>query len=177
MINNREPDKREQFDENAYFMDNKIIYGKHATIVKKLKDAGIFKTNREVYMLAPIIGFLYGEKSDEDKTMYENQDKTDETKVLAAELTRDGEWKRLKHSYQLIILLDEEYTKDAEMRIDKAFKNVSRSQEDKQLFESYIRGGIEKLNEKIFFNNATNEKNYMDNILEFLQDAKKNFQI
>lgn len=177
MAENKNIEIVEQFDENAYFMDNKIIYGRHATIVKKLKDAKIFKTNREAYILAPIIGFLYGIKSEEDKTPDESLGRPDETKVLAAELTREGDWKRLKHSYQLIILLDKEYTDDLNARIDKAFRNVLRDQEDKNLFESYIRGGIDKLNEKIFFNDALHEEEFMDNILEFVKDVKDTFSI
>lgn len=66
---------------------------------------------------------------------------------------------------------------DINTRIDKAFRNVLRSQEDKYLFESYIRGGIDKMNEKIFLNEALHEDEYMDNILEFIKDTRDKFTI
>ena len=173
MLNNNELDEGKQFDENAYFMENKIIYGRHATIIKKLKEDKIFKTNREVYILSPIIGFLYHVKSKEDKEPSLSLGRADETKVFAAELTRDGEWKKLKFTYQLIMPLDKGYTPDYNNRADKAFRNVLRNQEDKLLFESYIRGGIDKLNDKIYSNGALHATDFMDNILDFMEEFEK----
>ena len=99
--------------------------------------------------------------------------RADETKVFAAELTRDGEWKKLKFTYQLIMLLDKGYTPDYNNRADKAFRNVLRNQEDKLLFESYIRGGIDKLNDKIYSNGALHATDFMDNILDFMEEFEK----
>lgn len=173
MLNNNELDKEKQFDENTYFMENKIIYGRHATIIKKLKEDKIFKTNREIYILSPIIGFLYHVKSEEDRGPNLTLGRADETKVLAAELTRDGEWKKLKFTYQLIMLLDKDYAPDYKDRKNKAFRNVLWNQEDKLLFESYIRGGIDKLNEEIYLNDALHATDFMDNIIGFMNNFEK----
>ena len=99
-----------------YFRREKILYGKHAEYTKKLKDEEIFVRNVDVYKVAPLIGFLYNKKVEEDKVK-NSSSKLEETKIFTDQIVKESKY--LKINFQLIILLDKEYEKDEEKRIGK----------------------------------------------------------
>lgn len=77
----------------------------------------------------------------------------------------------MKINFQLIILLDKEYENDEEKRMEKAFRNLADDENDIELFESYVRGGIEILYEKCI-SDSTQKDDFMDNIINFLEELK-----
>ena len=107
--------------------------GSHAEKVKDLvtykfdKEHTLFERNMDVYLMAPIVGFLYNKKSALDKT------KTSTTNILAEIMIKYQ--KELMFTYRLVMLLDKEYEDDVEKRINKAFRDYAK--EDPKDLEEY----------------------------------------
>lgn len=122
--------------------------GSHADKVNKLRSeifekCRFFTKNYELYKVAPIVGFLYGSKADLDKS-------TDTTaKIFPNELINAKD--DLMFNYRLIVLLDKSNEPDFDKRVDRAFRTYGTEEtiEDIELFEQYVRGGIDKMYEKL----------------------------
>ena len=93
--------------------------GKHAEIVIKLtasfnkQNAALFSRNLDVYLLAPIVGFLYSRKAEIDKGEAN-------TKIFLDQISKSQ--LRLWYNYRLIMLLDVDYESDIQKRMDKSIK-------------------------------------------------------
>lgn len=122
----------------------------------------LFNRNLDVYLLAPIVGFLYGKKADLDST-----GKT--TNILFDAMSK--ETTTLWFIYRLIILLDKDHTPDFENRVEKAFRdyNSEKVKSDEELYEAYVRGGIEVLYNKLIFN-STKSEDYLRNLYMFIEE-------
>lgn len=151
--------------------------GSHANKVNKLTSqfdkystAKLFNRNIDVYILAPIVGFLYGRKADTDKLGNEV------TKIFPEQLTK--EQPILKYNYQLIALLDEKREPSLEERLNKAFRYYGDESEstlaDEQSYEQYVLGGVDVLYEKLIENVVTQE-NYMTNLYDFLEEFHERY--
>jgi len=131
----------------------------------------LFKRNYDVYMLAPIVGFLYGKKSEIDK----EGDKTIKpTKIFPDMLMKNKD--DLLFNYRLIMLLDKNNEPDFEERVNKAFRyyGTDRAIEDELLYEQYVRGGVEMIYEKIF-NNAQGPSDYLKNLFLFIEEIENRY--
>ena len=145
--------------------------GKHAEMVIDLtasfddKGNKLFVRNLDVYLLAPIIGFLKGRKGDNDTSGKTTNIFLD---AMAKETTR------LWFNYRLIMLLDQEHEPDLNMRIDKAFRVYGTDQAlvDEDLYESYVRGGVEVLHEKLIIP-AKSPEDYLKNLYEFMEEFEE----
>ena len=143
--------------------------GKHANYVIKLtaeyddKHHKLFNTNYDVYAIAPIIGFLYQRKAALDKNSAEN------TKIFAEKLIKEQQ--NLKFNYCLIMLLDEKHEADFNKRVDKAFRYYGQENagSDEELYEDYVRGGVEVLYEKLI-EPARSAEDYLKNLYDFLEE-------
>jgi len=130
------------------FNDDYSFKGKHAEKVLLLtapfdeKGNKFFIRNLDVYLLAPIIGFLYGKKSDLD-----NSGKT--TNILFGAMSKEDT--ALWFNYRLIMLLDKDNEANADLRIEKAFREYGseKAKKDEELYEAYVRGGIDILFDKL----------------------------
>ena len=149
--------------------------GIHADKVKKLtaqfdKDstAKLFSRNIDVYIIAPLIGFLYGRKEDIDKSH------SDTTKIFPEQLIKEAS--NLKYNYQLIMLLDEKNEASFDERLDKAFRHYGRvnNESDKQLFEKYVRGGVDVLYEKLI-EEANSTEDYIRNLYDFIEEFHERY--
>ncbi len=146
--------------------------GKHANMVNDLtkpfdnKNNKLFKTNWEVYLIAPIIGFLYGKKAESDK----NKD-IDPTKIFPQQLINNADdfW----FNYATIMLLDTKNEPDLERRIEKAFRRV-KNESDEELYESYVRGGVEILYDKLM-DGVSNPDDYPTRLYDFLEDFDERY--
>jgi hypothetical protein len=145
--------------------------GIHAEKVRKLVEPfdgknSIFKTNYDVYVVAPIFGFTYKKKISLDK---ENANKTD---IFMEKLIKEKD--NLMFSYRLIMLADIDYESDFQKRVDKAFKNYNTPQakEDEELYESYVRGGVDYLYENIIEISHTSD-DYIVNIYNLMHDFQR----
>lgn len=142
--------------------------GKHCDYVIKLtaeyddKHHKLFQTNYDVYAIAPIIGFLFQRKADLDKT-------GEATKIFPDKLLK--EQPNLLFNYRLIMLLDAKNEPDFEKRVDKAFRDYGKecAAADEELYESYVRGGIEVLFEKLI-EPANAAEDYLKNLYDFMED-------
>lgn len=144
--------------------------GKHAVAVEKLtaifdsvQKTKIFQRNVDIYVLAPIVGFLFQRKAELDKSIDET------TKIFPQQLTQYKD--ELEFSYRLIMLLDKNNEPDVNKRIDKAFRFIgtSEAEKDEILFENYVRGGIEILNEKLI----EPGQDYIMNMYDFLTEMRE----
>lgn len=140
-------------------------------LTAKFNDSSkLFDRNFDVYLVAPIIGFLYGRKSGLDVS-------TDETtKIFPDMLIRNNE--DLMFNYRLIMLLDKAYEPDLDKRIDKAFRlfGKAESKPDEEIYESYVRGGVDVLYEKLI-QNANNPDDYLANLYDFLEEFDERYNV
>lgn len=156
--------------------------GKHGAYIRELakgvqsleKDVTIFKTNIQVYLVAPIIGVLFNRRAMPDKSTPED------AKIMLDTISTYQD--ELNYVFKVVMLSLKDDTLSDEKRIDRAFRynylekgNESNSniEQDKieaiKLFEEYTLGGIEVLHEKIYKDDATRE-HYLENMYEFIRD-------
>lgn len=146
--------------------------GKHAAMVSDLtkefdtKKNKLFQRNYDVYLLAPIIGFLFQRKSVSDSTPQINP-----TKIFADILIRNSD--DLMFNYRLIMLLDQKHESDPEKRIEKAFRG-NNDPDDEALYESYVRGGVEVLYEKLMEGVNTSDE-YINRLYDFLEEFDERY--
>lgn len=141
--------------------------GKHAAMVSSLtkpfdnKNNSFFGKNYEIYMLAPIIGFLYGRKAEPDRNP-----EVKPTKIFPEQLINNADdfW----FNYAIIMLLDKNNEPDLEKRIEKAFRRIENAS-DEALYESYVRGGIEVLYEKLM-DGVISPEDYSNRLYDFLEE-------
>ena len=158
-----------------YFRTDKTLYGRHANYVKLLREKKIFNRYIDVYKLAPIIGFLFGKKCDLDKTKSEDGSVYDAS-IFTEQMTKES--KDIKINFRLIMILDKNYEPSEEIRMDKAFRNLADYQEDINLFESYIRGGIDIIYDKIIGTSVYKEKvdDFMENTKKLLDEIRDRYE-
>ncbi len=149
--------------------------GKHANAVKQLtspidREHKIFETNMAVYMLAPIVGFMYGRRADLDTTKVEGQ--VSETNILAEKMIKEDS--HLEFVYRLIMLLDKEYEPELDKRINKAFRDCGKegSEGDMERFDQYVRGGVEVLHEKVY-QPAKLPEDYIHNLYDLITEVEE----
>ncbi len=147
--------------------------GSHANKVSELTSyfdekskSKIFARNLDVYINAPIIGFLYqrkAKKNSEGDIAAQN--------IFAEQMINSSDI--LKYNLRLIILLDKQYEPDKEKRIDKAFRHFG-SEEDLELFDSYVLGGVDVLYEKLIEGHG-NPMEYINRMYDFMEDFHDKF--
>lgn len=151
--------------------------GSHAEKVIKLtaqfdnnSSSRLFNRNIDVYIIAPLIGFLYGRKSEQDKSS------NDTTKIFPGQLF--GEQTVLKYNYQLIILLDKRNESSFEERLNKAFRyygnNTEQTIADEQLYEQYVLGGVDLLFEKLI-EGSTTPQDYTQKLYDFMEEFDERY--
>lgn len=152
------------------------IHGKHAYYVNKLtkielnndKKLSIFERNLDVYLAAPVVGYINGRKEPEEIGNY----KDITAKISVEQLVRED--KNLEMIFRTIMLLDESKGADEEAEIIRAFKDDSTSEfterhtENMEVFNSYVRGGISILYEALVANAAVKD-DYLKNIYNYAQ--------
>jgi len=147
--------------------------GSHAEKVIQLtavfddKGNKLFARNLDVYLLAPIVGLLYGKKSDLDSAA-----KT--TNILFDAMSK--ETLTLWFNYRLIILLDEKNEPDINKRIEKAFRDydTDKAKRDEELYESYVRGGVDILYEKLI-QPSSHAEDYVMNLYNFMEEFESRY--
>jgi len=125
----------------------------------------LFERNLDVYLLAPIVGFLYGRKADLDRG-------SETTKIFLGQLTSVE--RELWFIYRLIVLLDRNHEPDFNQRVEKAFRQYGSkdAKAEEQLYESYVRGGVDVLYEKLMTTIKTAD-DYLENLYAFLEEFEE----
>ena len=138
------------------FKSSMKFTGKHAQYLRELapsKRIGDnykprptpFEANLAVVKVAPLIGFLYGRKADQDYTKGIEDNSIFLEQVI--KIRSD-----LEFVYRLIMLLDDKDSYSSDLRLDKAFKYDNMDKERSigdAVFNQYMLGGIEVLHEKL----------------------------
>lgn len=155
------------FDKEYYFK------GRHAERVIKLTsqfgsepNIKMFQRNIDVYLVAPIIGFLYGRKAE----LQTGIDRVINHTQLIYEKTN------LAFNYRLIMLMDDKYEPNPDERINKAFRyfDSDKAADDEALYEAYVRGGIDVLYEKLI-ETANSPDDYIKNLYDFLEEFDERY--
>lgn len=130
----------------------------------------LFKRNIDVYIIAPLIGFLYGRKSEPEKSL------EDTTKIFTDTMLR--EQSILKYNYQLIMLLDKKNEPSMDKRLDKAFRNYGNNSDetlaDEMIYEQYVLGGVDILYEKLIEGSVSPE-DYIIKLYTFMEDFHERY--
>lgn len=169
--------------------------GKHAHYMKKLTDMDIgdnnkisvFDRNLDVYLTAPIIGYINDRRESEEIGEYKNVT----AKISVEQLIKEG--RNLDVIFRTIMLLDEHRGIDEEVQIRRAFRDDSNKEindnhkENMELFNSYARGGISILYEALIDNAAVKDdylknistyvKQFNNEIIEGITDEELEFEI
>ncbi len=153
--------------------------GRHAEEVDRLtgifennSKAKLFAKNVDIYINAPLIGFLYGRMSDIDDTKNPESGKAYEQSVFDEQVIRYSE--ELIFNFRLIMLLDTHYESDPDKRIDKAFRYMGEDPKDEEHFNSYVRGGIDVLYEKLIENSETPD-DFVNHLYDFVEEFQDRF--
>lgn len=157
-----------------------VFRGLHATKVKFLsKDRGIERENAanvferliDIYMLAPIIGLLYGERSEVDNSS------SDTARIFAEVMIK--EQSKLKYIYRLTLLCDELNKFTEQDKINRVFRGDTNKvilEENMQIFHSYILGGVDVLYRK-FNEDCTTKDDYLNCIYELVENFKNDLNV
>lgn len=149
--------------------------GTHAEKVNKLTAKfddknQLFKRNLDVYLMAPIVGFLYQRKAEPN-----NGDGSQKpTKIFPEQLIGSGD--DLAFNYRLIMLLDQKNADKIDERVDKAFRlfKSEQAREDEKLYEQYVLGGVDVLYEKLI-ESASNSEDYLKNLYDFMEEMNNRY--
>lgn len=149
------------FDKEYSFRGKHCDYVIRLTAEYNTKKHKLFATNYDVYAIAPIIGFLYRRKSELDKS-------GDATKIFPDKLMKEQQ--NLLFNYRLLMLLDEKNEPNFDERINRAFRyyGTDKAKADEELYEDYVRGGVEVLYEKLI-ETANSEDDYLKNLYDFME--------
>ena len=153
--------------------------GRHALRVDQLtgafdeiSKAKLIDRNVDVYANAPLIGFLYGRTADLDDTKNLETGQVYNQNVMGDRVIYSSE--ELQFNFRLIMLLDANYEPDVEKRIDKAFKHMGEDPADEERFDSYVRGGVDVLYEKLI-EGATDPNDFIIRLYEFIEEFNDRF--
>ena len=132
----------------------------------------LFNRNLDVYILAPIVGFLYNRTAILSTT--DSQGKTATTNILYDAMSK--ELTSLWFNYRLIILLDKQHELDFDKRVDKAFRSYGKEQAipDEERYEEYVRGGVDVLFEKLI-EQSNKEEDYLNNLFAFMEEVEERY--
>lgn len=152
------------------------FFGRHAERVDALTSvfdeygkAKLFDRNVDVYVNAPLIGFLFGRKAERDTSPGANE-KT--TNIMGDRVIYSSD--KLKYNYRMIMMLDSNSEPDAQKRLDKAFRTAGSDSADMELFDCYVRGGVDVLYEKLV-EGAKTPDDYVERLFEFIDEFHDRF--
>lgn len=148
--------------------------GTHAKMVDELtaifddeSKAKLFEHNYDVYINAPLVGFVYqrkGKKNSEGDTADQN--------IFPEQVINNSDL--LKYIMRIILILDKDYEPDKEARLNKAFRNLGKDEADLDLFDQYVLGGVEVFHEKLI-QGVNNSSEYVNRLYDFLEEYNERF--
>lgn len=153
--------------------------GRHALRVDALTSvfdsvsrAKLFDRNVDVYANAPLIGFLYGRTADVGDTKNPETNQVYSQNVMGDRVIYSQE--ELLFNFRLIMLLDKSYEPDEEARINRAFRHMGEDPNDEARFDSYVRGGIDVLYEKLI-EGANSPDDFVNRLFDFIEEFNERF--
>lgn len=153
--------------------------GRHAVRVDKLtgvfdsdSKAKLFDRNVDVYTNAPLVGFLYGRRAEIDNEKNPETNQVYNQNVMGDRVIYSQE--ELTFNFRLIMLLDKDYEPDEDKRIDKAFRHMGDDPADEERFNSYVRGGVDVLYEKLI-EGASSLDDFISHLYDFIEEFHERF--
>ena len=153
--------------------------GRHAVRVDALTSvfdsnskAKLFDRNVDVYANAPLVGFLYGRTAEQDDTRNPETNQVYNQNVMGDRVIYSQE--ELQFNFRLIMLLDKDYEPNEDERIDKAFKHMGENPDDEARFDSYVRGGVDVLYEKLI-EGVSSPDEYVTRLYDFIEEFQEKF--
>ena len=153
--------------------------GRHAVRVDKLtgvfdsdSKAKLFDRNVDVYTNAPLVGFLYGRRAEIDNEKNPETNQVYNQNVMGDRVIYSQE--ELTFNFRLIMLLDKDYEPDEDKRIDKAFRHMGDDPADEERFNSYVRGGVDVLYEKLI-EGASSLDEFISRLYDFIEEFHERF--
>ena len=153
--------------------------GRHAVRVDALTSvfdsdskAKLFERNVDVYTNAPLVGFLYGRTAEPDDTRNPETNQVYNQNVVGDRVIYSQE--ELLFNFRLIMLLDKEYEPDEDVRINKAFRHMGEYPADEARFDSYVRGGVDVLYEKLI-EGVSSPDEYVMRLYDFVEEFQEKF--
>lgn len=154
------------------------ICGKHAKFLKflakknaeseKIFGAKIFERYIDVYMNAAIFGLTFSRRAKRD---LESEERANTAHILANAFSRERENCILL--YRMIMILEESSGLSLEEKINRAFSNdATLDQNNFELFNDYVRGGIEIMYEK-FTEGCHTPEDFLDRTYEIIAEFQK----
>ena len=147
------------------------LSGKHASIVKFfVNDAKMFPLYIDVYKCGAIFGLLYDRHADKDNTV------KDRANILASAFNNHRS--DCVFLYRLTMLLERSTNATTEERVDRAFRDDADEEHPEKLkanmdlFNAYVRGGLEVMHEQ-FLDGCSSEEDYMRRTYERFMDFKR----
>lgn len=177
------------YQNDIIFRSDVTIQGKHARYMTALvENQKIFSRNIDVYMTAPIIGFVNNKQGAVD--FGENGEYQGATRKIGTEALL-GEEKNLTTIFRTIIFLHNQEFLDVDERAELAFREdqkvevvqvdgvmieekTKKHKENMEVFNSYALGGIEILYNEIV-KDAVEEMDYIINILGYVERFRRDF--
>lgn len=160
------------------------FYGKHARYIEALtpgtenaKDETLpdiqrykylFKRVIDVYMIAPMVGYLYNRQAPQD-----GNDQATSKSVFEGAFSNEHD--RMLFTYQLITVLDKKSLPDINDRLRRAFSDKDEENAaGLAVFDSYARGGIEVLYENLV-DGASTPEDLANKLADFVMDFDEKF--
>lgn len=145
--------------------DNFIFNGRFARYVDKMWTRGTIEEDDkfdrllDLYAVSAVWGLLIGKRLEDDS------DKTDKRTIPLEQIS--SEYRRFRTIMQVILLLDKSRGMSIEEKVKIAFdenaKTKQRYEEDMDLFNSYVRGGLEYLYEQLELR-TSNPDDYFEDV-------------
>lgn len=129
--------------------------------------AKLFDRNVDVYINAPIVGFLHKRKGIKNSS----SDIADQS-VFPEQMRDNAEL--LKYIFRLILILDSEHEPNEEKRMDKAFKHFGDDEADLALFDAYVLGGVDVFYEKLI-EGSSDPAEYVNRMYDFVEEFHDRF--
>ena len=156
---------------NGLFENEIEFIGRYATIVRHLKDdLGLFTTFREAYVTSAIIGYV-----NRRTEVNENSDKVQAASIFPNELSKRKH--DLRFLYRIIMLLEDDPAFTIDDYMNRAFRddaddaNGKKKKKNMAMFNSYVCGGLDFLNEKFGSLDRT------DDLVDALYEMVHNFAV
>ena len=160
------------------FESEYTINGRHATRLKSLAKsdgveadnpnaANIFERYIDVYMNAAVLGIYYRRKAEVDTSS------KDKARIFPDTFIRERD--NCIFLYRLVMLLDESEKLTRDERINRAFRydtaddKADEVKKNLELFNAYVRGGIDILY-KTFTDGCQNRDDYLKKIFSVMTD-------
>jgi len=158
------------------FRNDYILKGRHATYAKLLCEStqirqgskeniiGVFRYGIDLFQVAPLIGVSYNKRAEIDTKS------NDKYTIQANAVINQQE--NLETIYRLVMLSEKSSDLTNDEKVHRAFKEDEHEEKSKlnmNLFDEYVRGGIDWLYER-FDGCGTSQETYLDEIPRIVND-------